>query len=187
MPINNSWTAPAREAFANLPEDTYQVFIEDVEIVEGTAYQSTEKVDQIKFTFQVLDDETFEVEGKINKTKGRKLFKNISPVISAAGPGKNPANFNLIYEAVYKKTPYQDQIKTITSEILNDFIGRQLRLNVKIKTNEQGLDKNKIDGFMRSKTDVVLPEGFKIPIKDSDIPIIDENEEKQIDLKDIPF
>ena len=121
MPIQNNWSGPERKEFPPLPEDTYEVAIKDIELVQGKAYKSEEMVEQLKFTFEML-------EGQF---KGRLLFKNISPVLSAGGAGKNPANFNLIYEAVYRKTPYQDQLKTIDANVVNGLINKTLRLVVK--------------------------------------------------------
>ena len=169
MSIQNNWSGPEKKQFPPLPEDTYEVLIKDIELMQGKAYKSEELVEQLKFTFEVLGGEF----------KGRLLFKNISPVLSAGGPGKNPANFNLIYEAVYRKTPYQDQLKTIDANVVNGLINKTLRLVVKEKTSEQGNQVNKIDAFMKSKE-------IKGEVKDQDIPVIEEGE-STVNLSDIPF
>lgn len=57
MTVPSSWSGPERKSYPILAEDTYQVVIKDAEIVTGKAYQSDEEVEQIKFTFEIMDPE----------------------------------------------------------------------------------------------------------------------------------
>jgi hypothetical protein len=148
MPVPNDWEAPKSKEYPPLPEDVYQVFIKDVELTKGKAYQSNDEIWQLNFTFQVLEEGEF---------YGRRLWKRITPVISAAKANKKPANFNLVYEAVYKKTPYENQLAAINASVINDFIGKQLRLAVREAVSEEGKPVNRIDSYLATKKELPLP------------------------------
>jgi hypothetical protein len=171
LPINPNWAAPERKSFPALPEDTYQVVIKDAELQEGKAFQSDDIIDQIKFTFEIVGGEF----------SGRKLWKQVNPVISAGGPNKKPANFNLLYEAVYNKTPYADQLTKIDADLINAFIGKELRLIVRQTPGQDGLMRNKIDGYLKLKVtkDEAMAEalGLKSVPKNEDDDIDDVNAE----------
>ena len=180
MAIPKNWEAPKPKEFPPLPDDIYQVFIEDVSLVKGTAYKSNKEVWQLVFRFRVLDDGEF---------YGRRLWRRVNPVISAGGANKKPANFNLIYEAVYKRTPYQDQLTNITGEVINNFIGRQLRIAVRKTVDDTGKPVNRIDSYLPVKNEFPLPEDWKKPETEE---IIEEGadydlEERIKEEQDIPF
>jgi hypothetical protein len=183
MPVPKTWRAPSNREFPALPADIYHVFIEDVDVVKTKAYQSEEQVWQLKFTFQLLED----------PNKSRKVWKYVTPVISAGGPNKKPANFNLIYEAVFSRTPYQDQIRNINPDVVNTFIGKQLRLTLRKTVSAEGKDTNKIESYLPAKEELPLPQSWTPPVQkemmtDDDIPVINAEEERtEIDLQDIPF
>ena len=182
MPVPKNWEAPRIREFPALPADIYQAFIEDVDVVKGTAYKSTEEQWQLKFTFQILEE----------PNKGRKVWKYITPVISAGSENKKPANFNLIYEAVFGRTPYQDQIRDIDFSIVNSFIGKQVRLTLRKATTAEGKETNKIESYLPVKSLLTLPASWKTPevkeiIRDEDIPVINQDETVEIDLSQVPF
>lgn len=149
-----------------MPEDIYPVVITDVELIEKKAYQSDDDIEQLKFTFSFLDEEF----------KERKIWKDISPVMSVAKPGMNPSNFNVIYEAVYGRTPYQDQLTVITPDTVNDFIGKELRLVIKQYTKQNGNIGNKVDGFMKLKVNRTEELAKALEIKPENIPQDDTDE-----------
>jgi hypothetical protein len=184
MPIPKNWTAPrTNKEFPALPPDVYQVFIEDVDIVQTKAYQSEEMIWQLKFTFQVLDE----------AYKKRKVWKYVTPVISAGSDTRKPANFNLIYEAVFEANPTANNVINIDANVVNSFIGKQLRLTLRKSTTHDGREVNKIESYLPVKSPLPLPEDWKRPeakehVEGYDIPIINEDEESPpVDFGDIEF
>lgn len=205
------WEAPnEKKDFPSLPEDTYQVFVEDVNLVKRLNKYNGQEEMQMNFTFSILG--TAEEREK-STYRGRKLWKYVRTVISAGGAGKNPAMFNVIYEAIMRRTPYEDQVQTINAKVIDSLIGKQLLLVVKEGTDNQGKKYNTISDYMKAKTPMALPEKWSHPVSESsgkdwykggteDAPTdeqmqeaktalerqeLKEQEEKTIDLKDIPF
>ena len=187
MPIPKNWAAPKvqknNKDFLALPADVYQVFVEDVDIVQTKAYQSEELIWQLKFKFRIME----------KPYENRRIWKYATPVISYGSETRNPSNFNLIYEAVFCATPHDNEINNVDAHVVNSFIGKQLRLTLRIATNKDGKETNKIDSFLPAKVQLPMPDDWKIPepkehVEGYDIPVLNRpSDHEEVDFGSLDF
>lgn len=155
---------PEKSSFEVLPEDTYQVEIEDIELkTDQPVYQSEEVEDRFSFKFRVVE------EGEHN---GRYLWLDVRPIMSAGGTGMNASWLYKIYSAVNQVKLTDEQAKSVGGDQVNDMVGKQLRVIVKQKPKQNGELRNKI-------TDV-------LPLKTKLAPKVDPGE-IVIESEDLPF
>jgi hypothetical protein len=180
-----TYKTPEKPKYDALPVDIYQVVIEDINIVEKPKFKKPEENEtQLSFTFLVLD-EGFE---------GRRIWKDIRPVMSSGSDKGQASWLYKLFVAVHKAEPEDVQMYGLTSDELNAFIGKQMRLNIgQTPAKEDGTVYNKIEAMLPSKKDLPVPDlKTKRPetirdlppaykVKDEDIPVIDTKAE------DLPF
>lgn len=180
--INENTEIPVSEGktFDALPEDIYQVVIEDVELKDVAKFEKPNETEKVfNFTFSVMGGE-FE---------GRKLWKKIRPVLSSGSSNNKPSLLFVLLKAVLKRDPRTD-VK-LTAKDINKLVGKQLRVVVK-NTTKGDRTYNNIDSMISSKEDVVATKKEEVK-EEPEIPIIggedeiDYDEKETIDPKDIPF
>jgi hypothetical protein len=129
--------------FEIVPADLYQVQITDVTEREGTKFNSQDP--QLQYMFK-----TVVVEGE---QKGQGIVIFTTPSWFDGGKKSKPSKlFNLfktVY-AFYKKDVDVKNMEGVTGAMINDLIGKQLRVTVEI--TDAG--KNKVTGFMTIKKEV---------------------------------
>lgn len=156
---------PEKKEYELLPEDTYQVQITSLELLEDVElYQSTEREDKFKFEFTIVEEGQY---------KGRKLWLEARTVLS---PGSNGFSASWLYKlfcAVNGTNLGEEETKSVTASNINEMENKQLRLVVKQKANTKGVTKNKI-------TDVMALKGEEIDYTPT--PTADD-----ISVEDIPF
>ena len=145
--------------FELLPEDVYQVEIVDVNEVIRNKYQSTEQETALRFKFKILE----------GKYKNRLLFKTISPKWNEGFEEGQPSNLYVLMTTLGWKGGVP------TAQDVNNLIGKQLRVLVKIKKGKKG-EYNAIEEFIKTNK---LVEKEK---EEDDAPTIDDIED--IDLNE---
>lgn len=128
MPITSLAPKPFenKTEFETIPEDVYQVQITDIKEKLKAPYQApagTEATEPFYgFEFTILD------EGKF---RGRKLWKDVKPVLPFAKPGSKEPWLHKIIAAVHGKALTFAEAESYGVEQLNALIGKQLRVLVK--------------------------------------------------------
>jgi|GEM_PF-2673237 len=153
MPLDPKQTVfkePSGKDWALLPEDTYQVQIQD--ITQDVTEWKGEKKDVLKFKFVIIEQHQFEENGRKCYTYGRVLFKRgsiVQPIPSANN--KDPLTYK-ICSAVAGRKLTEEQGKKITIADLNRLIGKQLRVGVSISAPKpDGKQFNNVDTFYSIK------------------------------------
>jgi len=136
--------------FPILPEDTYQAVIEDVNLVEQPVYESPgEKEEVLNFQFLILEEGEY---------AGQRVWKKVRPILNAGFDQGQPSWLYELSKAVMKALPNDKQLEEgLSAEDLNELIGKQARLIIKIKTSKKGKEYNNITGILASKKDVDVP------------------------------
>jgi hypothetical protein len=153
MPLDPNQTAfkeSASKDWALLPEDTYQVEIQDIS-QDVTEWQGQKK-DVLKFKFVVIEQHEFTEKGRKCYTYGRVLFKrgSIVPPIPSDN-NKDPLTYK-VCSAVAGKKLTKEQGEKITIADLNRLIGKQLRIGVSISAPKaDGKQFNNVDSFYAAK------------------------------------
>lgn len=162
MPLTESANpveAPKSD-FVPVPEDLYQVVISDVEEKIMPRYQAKNEDDVeafYKFKFVIINGEDeFSQEKVVSAFCTRKWFSGNKKV--------NPSKLVNLVKAVYayyypKLSVVELEADDMTPAVINDLIGKQLRVSVKL--NEEG-SANKITEFMAIKKELDVPETVKI-------------------------
>jgi len=159
MPITTKETFEKREgkSYPLIPKGIYQAELLDVKIDTNETYDSKMgKTNGVKeyqkdinwqFTLLAGRDESQEKE-KDKELRSRNVWENYGQNFLWIGKnGKN--NLYRIVEAFLGKELTQEQeVKGITSEMLNSFIGKQVNLSIETKTSKKGKEfDNIIDYF----------------------------------------
>ena len=140
------------KGFKPVPANKYQVQISDVNLVKQMNYQKTEEVDTLNFEFLILTDESFDYvddEGnkQIESTKGRKLWKRVSPILSPAGKTSKASWLFKLLCAVERKELQESDITDISP---NSLVGQQLVVMVEETTTGY----NNILAFLPAKEEL---------------------------------
>lgn len=146
-----------------LPEDVYACEILDVTLAEKPKYQNpTEKEPMFTFKFGVLEQ---------GEHRGRWLFKDMRPILSAPEAGKSASNLYEFLSAIHGRPLTKEDCEAIGPDEINQLIGKQVRLTVKVTPK----GKNKVEGALKAKE--ILPTLGK-PVSDlsdrSEPPVGDE-------------
>lgn len=154
--VSNKVEAPESKGFTILPEDVYQVVIKDIDEKIMTKYKSAEEDAFYQFKFAVLD-EGEKIQGEsINVFTSRKWFSGNKK----AQPSKLVTLFKAVYAFYYPKLDIIElEADDITLQAINDLIGRQLRITVKLNDDKTG---NKVTEFMAIKKEMDVPDTIKV-------------------------
>lgn len=184
MPLNETAhgvEAPEQGDWKPIPEDTYQVVIKDVDEKIMKKYKSDEDDAFYHFKFAILD-EGEEVQGQIVSTFcGRKWFGGSKKY----SPSKLVSLVKAVYAHYYPKLSIVEiEAEDMTLPVINDLIGKQLRIIVKLNDDKTN---NKVTDFMAVKKELEIPESVTIakvpkkmlPKNRQDDPEEDEPEAKE--------
>lgn len=116
------------KSFRPVPADKYQVQITDVTLVRDMNQFKGEEEDRLNFEFTILDKNNYDyVDEDNNKvvesTRGRRLWKRISPVLSAGGKNSKASWFYKLLCAVNRKDIPAENLAEISPASL---IGQQV-------------------------------------------------------------
>ncbi len=193
--LSPSYKTPPKEQreWKTIPEDVYQVAIEDIN--PGYKEYKGQREEVLVFQFIILDDGEF---------KGERLFKKMKPVVYDGANSNRPSYLYQIWKAAMKVEPTQEQLASgLTSEELNSLIGQQLRVSVKLSPPAaNGKIYSNVEGVMQAKTLLELPKlkqkapvEFKREEAEATVDYDDEHETEDVndalqaskDPKDLPF
>jgi hypothetical protein len=164
MPLSEGFKLQQGATIEVLPEGIYQVVIDDISDVKGTAYKSDKEVTQLEWTFRVLEGEQ----------KDKVIKKWTSTAYAPAKAGRKESNlFSIVTKACHTQLNPEELH-------LSSLIGKQIKIVVSEYTNEAGYERNRIDSFMEAKEEI------KEVITASNEKKNDEDKE-EINLDDIPF
>lgn len=202
MPVSKDFSSKNESRkYPAIPEQVYTLVITDIETEEQVSYETRNKpqdeqelVIRLKFTFNILTDTKFEFEGEEQTTRGRILWRSMSPFISApAKSGKGSHLFWIIKALFGKDEAINMTKKELTGEYLNDMIGKQFQAIVRSTESDSG---NTYLNFEPSSTLELKEENYLEPIN---IVVDDSNSEKSkyakndnvkdeiVNADDIPF
>lgn len=117
-----------------IPADKYQVQITDVNLVKVMSQFSGKEEDRLNFEFTVLDNKNWdfvdeEGEKQIESTRGRRLWKRVSPSISPSGKRSKASWLYKLLCAVEKKELKDEEISELNP---NSLVGSQLQVMVEV-------------------------------------------------------
>lgn len=152
MPVSGvQVSVPEQKEYELLPKDVYQAQLLDIENKQETAWQSTELVDKIVFTFVIIEEGEF---------YGRRMWQHCTTKLSKFKGGSN------LYKVLVGMNDGKDftdaQIASpeeiAGDDALNALINKQVRISVGVteKQTKKGEFKNVIESFMPVKSQ--LPE-----------------------------
>jgi len=169
--LNNiTFKKPEKREFELLPEEVYEVVISSIEEGERVVYQHPdEKEEIIKFTFEIEEGEY----------KGRKLWKDCSPIMWPGSDKGSPSTLYLIYSAGTGKKLSMEECEFVGLTEINELEGKRLRAIVIQKKSSKGELVNKVDGFLPAR-------GVKI-VESEESMINTELEDNKINESDIPY
>ncbi len=147
--LNSAYKTPEKPKFEALPEDMYQVVIEDINLDERDNWNNpNEKEEVLKFKYRVVE------EGEYNN---RVIFQEVRPIMSA-GSDKGQASWLYeIYKAAMKQEPTKDQLaEGLSANEINNLIAKQIRLSIKSKLSQKGNLYNKVDGVLFAKQELPI-------------------------------
>ena len=140
--LDNSFKLPKYEEkkYEVLPVDVYQASVEDISM-EPNKFEEGEM--QLKFTLRILDDGAF---------YGRLIWYYTSLVMKG---GTKPTKLFRIMTALTGKTYEKEQCMSsdewLTHELLNSFIGAQVRISVSLNEKPDKTMFNKVDNVLPAK------------------------------------
>lgn len=185
--LHNDYRTPKmeRKEWPVIPEDVYQVAIEDITTITVKKFHSEEEEDVFNFQFVILEEGEY---------KGQRLFKRVRPIVFDGGGKNRPSYLYQIFKAAMKVEPSVEQVELgLTGKELNELIGKQIRVNVKVSPpNNAGKTFSNVEGVMHAKTEMAMPAlKTKAPgstkVAEEGIDDDVENEQDEVEPKDMPF
>jgi hypothetical protein len=163
MPISANYIVSKRNIpkYHPVPADKYQVQITDINLIENEVNPfSGKEEDRLNFEFTILDNKNFdykneEGETEIESTRGRKLWKRISPSNSPATKKSKASWLYKILCAVEGKELSESELQDIAPATL---IGQQLI--VMVEETEKGY--NNVLSFGATKEELE-----PVPVKET--------------------
>ena len=148
MPVQGSnVVAPEGKEWDLIPKDVYQVEVLDIELKEGTKYQSDEKQTQLVFTFVLIEE---------GEHYGRRMWQYASQTLSKFKGGSNLYKTIVGLNGGVQLTDEQCSNIDVTcsDEALNALIGKQVRLSIGDKAKQDGTLKNIIESYLPIKEEL---------------------------------
>jgi hypothetical protein len=156
---------PERKEFDPVPEDTYQVQISDINLKTKMNSYRNEEEEVLDFEFVILNE---------GKCRGRRLWKNVRPVVAPPGSSSKPS---WLYVIASKALERELEFGEIAGFEPNSLIGRQLRVVVNCAPGSNGKTYNNIIGFQVKKGDLEPFEKNESPVAPLQQPAVDRPEE----------
>jgi hypothetical protein len=159
MPLNDTAhgvEAPENKDWNPIPEDIYQVVIKDIDEKIMKKFQSEEEDAFYHVKFTILDGEGEAENQMVSCFCARKWFSGNKKM----SPSKLVELVKAVYAFYYPKLSVVElEAEDMSIKVINDLIGKQLRINVKL--NADGTN-NKVSDFMAIKKELPIPEEVKV-------------------------
>lgn len=159
MPLNDTAhgvEAPENKDWNPIPEDIYQVVIKDIDEKIMKKFQSEEEDAFYHVKFTILDGEGEAANQQVSCFCARKWFSGNKKM----SPSKLVNLVKAVYAFYYPKLSVVElEAEDMSIKVINDLIGKQLRINVKL--NADGTN-NKVSDFMAIKKELPIPEEVKV-------------------------
>jgi hypothetical protein len=162
MPVSGDFPvqAPPAKEWNPVPEDVYQVVIKDIDEKDMQKFQSTEMETFYLFKFVILEGE----EGVKNETLtafvARKWFAGSTKGKKTLNPSKLVNLVKAAYGFYYPKLDVSFlTADDMTAPVVNDLIGKQLRIAVKMNDDKTN---NKVTDFMAIKKELEISSEIKV-------------------------
>jgi hypothetical protein len=160
MPITDDFVVEDNsKSYPDIPQGSYTLEIYDITNFKDVTFDTRNRPDnekvyvtKLKVEFAILDDKKIKGEEEAT-TRGRRVWKNISPFVSYAKGNKSPSNLYLLFKAVYgPQVP-----KLVTPEELKALIGKQVIGMVKNREASNGKSYPEISFESLIEADELLP------------------------------
>lgn len=160
MPLTaaaNEVTAPTKGDWKPVPEDLYQVVIKDVDEKIMKKFQSEEEDAFYKFSLVILD-------GANEESQHQSVSVFCTERWFAGNKKASPSKLVSLVKAVYgfyypDLSVIELEAEDMTLPVINDLIGKQLRVTVKLNQDGTG---NRITEFMAIKKELDVPDTITI-------------------------
>ena len=160
MPITGSVkvTVPVGKEWKPVPEDIYQVVIKDIVEKDVKAYESDAIETKYLFKYVILDhqDDVVCYKQLLTDFAHPKWFSGDSK--NKLSPSKLVTIFKSIYGFYFPDIKVEDIPADQVTEMVNQLIGSQVRVAVKVKEDES----NKITDYLSVKEELEVPEDIKV-------------------------
>lgn len=172
-----------KKEFPLLPENVYQCELVDVNLEEKPKYQEPNEKEK-KFSFQFALLAGVDKDGK--SLRGRSIWKNFVPVYLYIGKnGKN--SLYQVIEALLGRELSLEEESFLSTDFINNLVGKQARLIVKQTAGKDGKVYSNIDSLLSIEGELkgLTPEEREACIskKNKDEAV----EESEIRAEDVPF
>jgi hypothetical protein len=154
--VANKVEAPQNKDFKPVPEDVYQVVIKDIDEKIMKKFQSEDEEAFYQFKFGILEGGAELQDSSLVAFCSRKWFGGNKKM----QPSKLVTLFSAVYGFYYPRMSVIElEAEDITPQVVNDLIGKQLRVMVKLNEDKTG---NKVVEFMSIKQELAVPETVKV-------------------------
>lgn len=142
LPTNLNFEKKEGGTYEPIPEDMYQVELLDIELQEKPTYDDKTKMEKVlSFQFVLLD-----------ALRGRSIWKNFVPTYLYVGKNGKNTLYQVTEGLIGRALTDEEEALGITSDYLNDLIGKQVRVTVKNKAGKEGKVFSNIVDFFPART-----------------------------------
>lgn len=142
LPTNLNFEKKEGGTYEPIPEDMYQVELLDIELQEKPTYDDKTKMEKVlSFQFVLLD-----------ALRGRSIWKNFVPTYLYVGKNGKNTLYQVTEGLIGRALTDEEEALGITSDFLNDLIGKQVRVTVKNKAGKEGKVFSNIVDFFPART-----------------------------------
>lgn len=142
LPTNLNFEKKEGGTYEPIPEDMYQVELLDIELQEKPTYDDKTKMEKVlSFQFVLLD-----------ALRGRSIWKNFVPTYLYIGKNGKNTLYQVTEGLIGRALTDEEEALGITSDFLNDLIGKQVRVTVKNKAGKEGKVFSNIVDFFPART-----------------------------------
>ena len=144
LPSNITFEKKEGGTYEPIPEDMYQVELLDVEMQEKPSYNDKNKMEKVlSFQFVLLDG---------TDLRGRSIWKNFVPTYLYIGKNGKNSLYSVVEGLFGRPLTNEEESMGISSDTLNDLIGKQVRVTVKNKAGKDNKVFSNIVDFFPART-----------------------------------
>lgn len=193
MPVSKEFRSKNEsKSYPAIPEELYVLEITDIATQEQVSYETRNKPQdeqeieiKLNFTFNILTDIKFDIDGEEHSTRGRIVWRRMAPFVSAPAKSGKGSHLYWIIKSVFGSKKADEMTKEeITGDFLNSMIGKQIQAIVRSQEGNNGkIYLNFEPSSTLSLQEDKYLEPVEKPTKSNDKPLKDEI----VDPDDIPF
>jgi hypothetical protein len=175
--------------YPSIPKDIYQVELLDITQKDAVGKFAKEGEKNFAFQFTILKGRDESQEKDENKElRGRNIWDNFVPTYLYIGKKGKNSLYKVCEAFIGRELTLQEEAEGITGKMLNEFIGKQVRVSIEGKKVGDNIYDNIMDYYKATEqlTPLTDEEKKDAGVKAKDKETSDKKEE-EIGVEDIPF